>query len=83
MFFHGNAEDVGIAFEILLEIRNCLKVIIQLLNMFANSYCNLQVSILAMEYPGYGLYCCEKDSERLMDDALTVYDHMTQKRGVS
>mgnify|MGYP001609788506 FL=1 len=36
-----------------------------------------------MEYPGYGLYCCEKDSERLMDDALTVYDHMTQKRGVS
>lgn len=28
MFFHGNAEDIGIAFEILLEIRNCLKVII-------------------------------------------------------
>jgi hypothetical protein len=28
MFFHGNAEDVGIAFEILQEIRNCLKVFI-------------------------------------------------------
>lgn len=26
LFFHGNAEDIGIAFEILKEIRNCLKV---------------------------------------------------------
>ena len=39
LFFHGNAEDIGIAFEILMEIRNCLKV-----------------NVLAMEYPGYGLY---------------------------
>lgn len=27
MFFHGNAEDIGIAFEVLLEMRNCLKVL--------------------------------------------------------
>ena len=26
MFFHGNAEDIGIAYEILMEIKNCLKV---------------------------------------------------------
>lgn len=26
IFFHGNAEDIGIAFEILMEIRNYLKV---------------------------------------------------------
>lgn len=26
LFFHGNAEDVGIAYDILMEIRNCLKV---------------------------------------------------------
>jgi len=26
LFFHGNAEDLGIAYEILLEIKTCLKV---------------------------------------------------------
>ena len=26
LFFHGNAEDIGIAFDILTEIRNYLKV---------------------------------------------------------
>lgn len=26
LFFHGNAEDIGIAYEILAEIRNCMKV---------------------------------------------------------
>jgi hypothetical protein len=39
MFFHGNAEDIGIAYDILLEIRTCLKI-----------------SVMAIEYPGYGLY---------------------------
>jgi hypothetical protein len=29
-FFHGNAEDLGIAYEILIEIRTCLKVLISL-----------------------------------------------------
>lgn len=36
-----------------------------------------------MEYPGYGLYCGEVDSERLLTDALCVYDHLTDKLEVS
>jgi hypothetical protein len=28
LFFHGNAEDLGIAYDILNEMRNCLKVTI-------------------------------------------------------
>ena len=59
LFFHGNAEDIGIAYEILCEIRACMKL-----------------SILAMEYPGYGLYHAEPDSETLLHDALFVYDHL-------
>jgi hypothetical protein len=39
MYFHGNAEDVGLASELLDYIRSLLKV-----------------HVLAMEYPGYGIY---------------------------
>jgi len=45
LFFHGNAEDIGIAYDILIEIRNYLRI-----------------SILAMEYPGYGLDNRDRDS---------------------
>ena len=27
LFFHGNAEDIGIAYDVLTEMKNCLKVI--------------------------------------------------------
>ena len=36
-----------------------------------------------MEYPGYGLYFGQTNSDRLLTDALCVYDHLTQKLGVS
>ena len=41
------------------------------------------MAILAVEYPGYGLYSAQPDADRLLEDSLLVYDHITQKRGVS
>jgi|LauGreDrversion4_2_1035121.scaffolds.fasta_scaffold379430_1 hypothetical protein len=39
IYFHGNAEDVGLACEMLDYVRSLLKV-----------------HVLAIEYPGYGIY---------------------------
>lgn len=39
IYFHGNAEDVGLSYEMLDHIRSSLKI-----------------NILAVEYPGYGIY---------------------------
>lgn len=39
LYFHGNAEDVGLAFDMLFLIGQ-----------------RLQMHVLAVEYPGYGLY---------------------------
>ena len=39
IYFHGNAEDVGLAYDFLDNLR-----------------CSLMVHILAIEYPGYGIY---------------------------
>lgn len=36
-----------------------------------------------MEYPGYGLYVGETGSDKMLNDALYVYDHLTGKLGVS
>ena len=41
------------------------------------------MNILAMEYSGYGLYNGVASSDRLLNDALYVYDHLTNKLGVS
>eukprot|EP00347_Sterkiella_histriomuscorum_P003243 403365040 len=66
LFFHGNAEDVGIAFDVLQELKNCLKL-----------------SVLAMEYPGYGLYHGSPDSDQMLEDALYLYDHLIYELGVA
>ena len=39
VFFHGNAEDIGISYDF-------IKIMTQY----------LKVNVLAMEYPGYGIY---------------------------
>ena len=58
LYFHANAEDLGMCYYML----DCLRE-------------RLGVRILAMEYPGYGLHGYEsKDTKRLQQDALTVYD---------
>jgi hypothetical protein len=36
-----------------------------------------------MEYTGYGLYCGHVDSNRILEDSLYVFDHLTNVMGVS
>ena len=46
IYFHGNAEDIGLAFE--------------LLYLFGQ---RMRMHVLAVEYPGYGLYKTSKPNE--------------------
>lgn len=36
-----------------------------------------------MEYPGYGLYKGSPNSDRVLRDAVTVYDHLNLSLGVA
>ena len=59
LYFHGNGEDIGSCYFLM----SCFKR-------------RLGCRILAMEYPGYGLYgYASKDSNQLLQDALTVFDY--------
>ena len=62
VYFHGNAEDVGVSYELLVKMSvtyNC--------------------SVLAMEYPGYGIYRSEQaDAETLMINAELVMQYLTE-----
>ena len=76
IFFHANAEDLGGINEILIQLKQALRI-----------------NILAMEYPGYGIYskvyksepgkremnevpdCAVLPScEQIMNDAESVYN---------
>jgi pimeloyl-ACP methyl ester carboxylesterase len=66
LYFHGNAEDVGLAFEMLTTFGEELKM-----------------HVLAVEYPGYGLYKDKGPDENFMrEDAEYVYDYLTEVVGV-
>jgi hypothetical protein len=66
IYFHGNAEDVGLAFE--------------MLNLFSDA---IQMHVLAVEYPGYGLYKTSgPDEHKMKEDCETVFDYLTQVVGV-
>ena len=60
IYFHGNAEDVGYASDLLDYVRTLLKV-----------------HVLAVEYPGYGIYDGSPNADQIIDDALDVYDYLT------
>ncbi len=66
LFFHGNAEDLGIAYKVLNQMKTYLKI-----------------TILAVEYSGYGLFAGQKSAESVLDDSLMVYDYLTQNLGVA
>jgi hypothetical protein len=48
IYFHGNAEDVGLATELLDYVRSLLRV-----------------HVLAIEYPGYGIYDGNPDAYQI------------------
>lgn len=61
IYFHGNAEDIGLAFD--------------LVYMFG---AEMKMHVLAVEYPGYGLYKRGKpDEQKMKEDADTIYDYLT------
>ena len=61
LYFHGNAEDIGLAFD--------------LMYMFG---AEMKMHVIAVEYPGYGLYKTSKpDETKMKEDADTVYDYFT------
>ena len=43
----------------------------------------LRISILAVEYPGYGLYPGQKSADAVLKDALSVYDYIVDNLGVA
>jgi hypothetical protein len=66
IYFHGNAEDIGLAYDLLF--------------MFGSE---MKMHVMAVEYPGYGLYKTSKpDEEKIKADADTVYDYLTEVCGI-
>lgn len=62
IYFHGNAEDIGLAFDLLYQFGNEMKM-----------------HILAVEYPGYGLYkSCKPDEQKMKEDAEIIFDYLTK-----
>jgi abhydrolase domain-containing protein 17 len=66
IYFHGNAEDIGLAFDLLYQFGN-----------------EMRMHILAVEYPGYGLYKTSAPNEnQIKEDAEIVFDYLTEHVGV-
>lgn len=66
IYFHGNADDLGISRELLEYLRSLLRV-----------------HVLALEYPGYGIYQGSPDASRILQDAHTVLDYLTQASNIA
>lgn len=66
IYFHGNAEDLGQAYQLLNHIRNTLKI-----------------HVLAVEFPGYGIYPGSPSAKSILEDANTVFDYLTDQVGWS
>jgi hypothetical protein len=61
IYFHGNAEDIGLAFDLLYQFGNEMKM-----------------HILAVEYPGYGLYkTSPPDENKIREDSEIIFDYLT------
>lgn len=57
IYFHGNAEDLGLSYDILDTLKSVL-----------------HVHVLAVEYPGYGVYTGSPNAQSILNDAECVYD---------
>ena len=67
LFFHGNAEDIGLAEDLLHHLSD-----------------SLEVHVIGIEYPGYGIYRDEVTDDTLIEqDALTVYEYLTDDFGLN
>ena len=63
VYFHGNAEDVGISYEFLVRLSVTFKC-----------------SVLAVEYPGYGIYRTESaDAETILTNSHLVMQFLIKR----
>lgn len=62
IFFHGNAEDLKLSYDLADMLRSVLSV-----------------SVLAVEYPGYGLYIGKSKESIILKDAECVYKFITEE----
>jgi len=61
IYFHGNAEDIGLAFDFLTVFGEFM-----------------QMHVLAIEYPGYGLYKYSGPDElKMKEDCESIYFYLT------
>ncbi|CAD8141837.1 unnamed protein product [Paramecium octaurelia] len=68
VYFHGNAEDITQSYAFLIHLRNVLQ--------------QEKISVLAVEYPGYGKYNkVQTSAEAIQNDADYVYNYLTKKIG--
>lgn len=51
LFFHGNAEDIGLAEDLLHHLSE-----------------SLEVHVIAIEYPGYGIYRDEYSADNIIEE---------------
>lgn len=66
IYFHGNAEDIGLAFDLLYQFGS-----------------EMQMHVLAVEYPGYGLYkICDPNETMIKEDADIIFSYLTDVMGV-
>mmetsp|Transcript_21528 Transcript_21528/g.39386 ORF Transcript_21528/g.39386 Transcript_21528/m.39386 type:complete len:289 (-) Transcript_21528:31-897(-) len=66
IYFHGNAEDIGLTYDLMDHLRS-----------------TLMVHIIAVEYPGYGIYTGESNATAITNDAVCVFDFLTDIVGIN
>lgn len=57
LYFHGNAEDLKLSYELIDLFRTVL-----------------HIHVIAVEFPGYGLYKSKPSAKLLIEDAECIYD---------
>lgn len=66
LYFHGNAEDIGAAYDLLDHLRS-----------------TLLMHVIAIEYPGYGIYTGKPSASRVIDDANNVFQYLVTELSIS
>ena len=66
IYFHANAEDIGLSFDLMHAMGQRLKM-----------------HVMAIEYPGYGLYKTSQPNEtQIKEDAVICYDYFVKVCGI-
>lgn len=58
------------------------RVVCPFLDILTVNFYVLQVHVLAMEYPGYGVYEGEPNADQIALDAQNMYDYLTIVQGI-